>query len=104
MLRYLHLQKDCRSKYISAYFGDIAVKECGICDVCLHKKGNSLTEEEFNKIKGRIFYHVDGMAIPVKELLQHLHNIKKEKIWKVLEFLQSENKIAIDEFGIISAL
>lgn len=104
MLRYLHLQKDCRSKYISAYFGDIGVKECGICDVCLHKKGNSLTEEEFNKIKGRIFYHVDGMAIPVKELLQDLHNIKKEKIWKVLEFLQSENKIAIDEFGIISAL
>jgi ATP-dependent DNA helicase RecQ len=50
MLHYLHLQKECRSKYISGYFGDTAIKECGICDVCLHKKGSNLTEEEFNTI------------------------------------------------------
>lgn len=104
MLRYLHLQKECRSKYISNYFGDAAVKECGICDVCLHRKGNSLTGEEFNKIKDRIYQHIDNVAIPVKDLLLHLQGIKKEKVWKVLEFLQSEKKIAIDEFGIIKSL
>ncbi|QEC67556.1 RecQ family ATP-dependent DNA helicase [Panacibacter ginsenosidivorans] len=104
MLRYLHLQKECRSKYISNYFGDVAVKECGICDVCLHKKGSGLTEEEFNKIQQRIFHHTDNIAIPVKDLLEHLQGIRKEKIWKVLEFLQSEKKIEIDEFGIIKSL
>lgn len=104
MLRYLHLQKECRSKYISNYFGDVAVKDCGICDICLHKKGNILTEEEFKKIEEHIFQIIDSSTIPVKELLQHLHGLKKEKVWKVLEFLHSENKIAIDEFGIIRSL
>jgi hypothetical protein len=42
--------------------------------------------------------------MPVKDLLQHLQDIKKEKVWKVLESLQSEKKIAIDEFGIIKPL
>ncbi|CAN5623921.1 ATP-dependent DNA helicase RecQ [soil metagenome] len=104
MLRYLHLQKDCRSKYIYNYFGDAAVKDCGICDECLHKKGSSLTEEEFRKIEQRIFHHTDSITIPVKDLLQHLRGFKKEKVWKVLKFLQSEKKIEIDEFGIIKAL
>ena len=101
MLRYMHLQKECRSKYISAYFGDPAVKECGICDVCLHKKGSELTEEEFNRIKQRIFDHINGSEIFVKDLLLHLHTVKKEKIWKVLDFLQAENKIKINEFGLV---
>lgn len=104
MLRYLQLQKECRSKYISGYFGDAAIKECGICDVCLHKKGSSLTEEDFNKIQQRIFLHIENNSIPVKDLLQHLQGIKKEKVWKVIAFLQSEKKIEIDEFGIMKSL
>jgi ATP-dependent DNA helicase RecQ len=103
MLRYLHLQKECRSKYISAYFGDTLIKDCGICDVCLQKKSHAITESEFNKIQRSIFQHVNGKTISVKELLQQLAGMKKDKIWKVLEFLQSENKIAIDEFGMINS-
>lgn len=103
MLRYLHLQKECRSKYISAYFGDRFIKDCGICDVCLQKRSYTITESEFNKIQHSIFQHVNGKTISVNELLRQLTGMKKDKIWKVLEFLQSENKIAIDEFGIIDS-
>lgn len=101
MLRYMHLQKECRSKYISAYFGDVTVKDCGICDICLHKKGIDLSQEEFSRIEKRIFHHVNEHGIAVKELLVQLTGIKKEKVWKVLDFLQSEKKILIDEFGFI---
>ncbi len=31
-----------------------------------------------------------------------LNSIKKEKAWKVIEFLQAENKIEMDETGWIS--
>lgn len=102
MLRYLDLKKECRSKYISAYFGDNLTKDCGICDVCLQNKSNTISEKEFNNIQQRIFHHVNGKSIAVKDLLQQLAGIKKEKIWKVLEFLQSEQKISIDEFGIVT--
>ena len=102
MLRYLHLQKECRSKFISAYFGDHFVKECAICDVCLQRKTTNLTEQEFEIIRKKIFQYVNGDKVAVKDLLQHLGSIKKDKIWKVLSFLQSEMKIKINEFGVVS--
>lgn len=104
MLRYIHLKKDCRSKYISGYFGNNKIKECGICDVCLQKKNTALTEEEFKKIQERIYKYIPHEGIATKELLHHLNGTKKDKVWVVLNFLQSEKKIAIDTLGIIKQL
>jgi ATP-dependent DNA helicase RecQ len=101
MIRYLESHKECRSRYISAYFGDAKIKECGICDVCIHQKNTSLTEEEFKKIEQRIYYHITNQGMAVKELLQRLNGIKKEKFWKVMEFLQSEKKIKINDNGMV---
>ncbi len=104
MLRFLHSEKECRSKYISAYFGDAETKDCGICDICLQKKNISLTAEEFKKIEKRVYQNIPENGIAVKELLQHLTGIKKENLWKVIEFLQSENKIKIDAMGRVKKL
>ena len=38
-------------------------------------------------------------SLHTKDLLQKLNGIKKEKAWKVLEFLQAENKIEMDATG-----
>ena len=104
MLRYIHLKKDCRSKYISGYFGDSKIKDCGICDVCLQKKNTTLTTEEFKKIQERIYKYIPHEGIAAKELLHHLNGTKKDKVWAVLNFLQSEKKIAINTLGIIKQL
>ncbi len=102
MLHYIRLTKECRSHYISAYFGDNKVKDCGICDVCLNKKNTGITEEEFKKIQERIYTRLTEEGIATKDLLHHLNGIKKEKTWIVLNFLQSEKKISISTTGIIS--
>jgi len=101
MLKYLTSCKECRSKYISSYFGDAHVKDCSICDICLQHKNTSLTEKEFKTIENIIYTHITNEGIAVKELLQHLYGIRKEKAWKVIEFLQSEKKIKIDEKGFV---
>lgn len=102
MLKYLQANKECRSKYISTYFGDTAAKDCGICDNCLNKKSAELTQDDFKKIEQSIYQHIPEQGIPVKELLLHLKEIKKENVWKVIEFLQSEKKIEVDERGLIT--
>ena len=38
-------------------------------------------------------------SLHTKDLLLKLNGIKKEKAWKVIEFLQAENKIVPDETG-----
>ena len=101
IIRYTAETKECRSKITANYFGDMKIEDCGICDNCLRKKETALTQEEFKKIHGRIIEIMNKESISAKELLFQLTGVKKEKAWKVLDSLQAENKIAIDQEGLI---
>jgi ATP-dependent DNA helicase RecQ len=100
MIRYVTLADKCRSRYISNYFGDNDVKECGYCDNCLTKKRKTISTEEFNLVETKIL-HAISSRVSVNDLLQQLKNYSKEKVWSVLEYLQAEQSIIIDEQGFI---
>ncbi len=99
MVSYVKEETQCRSRIIGAYFGDSAIKPCGICDNCLRQKATTLTKEEFETLHHRIINMVKYESLHTKDLLLKLSGIKKEKAWKVLEFLQAENKIVMDAGG-----
>ena len=99
MINYIELKTECRSKHISAYFGDITVKGCGICDNCLSKKSTEITPEEFKIIEAKIYAQIPASGITIQQLAAQLKQIKKEKLHKVLEFLQSEQHLIMDDFG-----
>ena len=90
---------NCRSQYIGNYFGDINMKSCGICDNCLQRKNVHLSIEEFSKISESILFHINGNSAEIKNLLENLNGFKKDKIWKVLNYLQSEGKVVVNEEG-----
>jgi ATP-dependent DNA helicase RecQ len=89
----------CRSKMIGHYFGDRKIHNCGVCDNCLRQKKLHIDEKEFEKISTRIHSILAPQPLPSKDLLDQLGSIKKEKAWKVIEFLQAENKIEMDSAG-----
>ena len=99
MMAYVKEDVQCRSRIVGSYFGDTAVRSCGICDNCLKQKAASLSKEEFETIHHRVINTVKYESLHTKDLLQKLPGIKKEKAWKVLEFLQAENKIEMDGNG-----
>lgn len=90
---------ECRSKMLGQYFGDLQLKNCGICDNCLRQKKLPVNREEFEKITRRIQTALQPQPLLSKELLHQLSGIKKEKAWKVIEFLQAENRIELDKSG-----
>ncbi len=98
MIRYTSLPTDCRSKYISHYFGDNNPKDCGYCDNCLTRKRKALSPEEFTLIEKQIKDMLSG-PIALTQILDKLRQYSKEKIWTVLDFLQAEQVIEIDEMG-----
>jgi ATP-dependent DNA helicase RecQ len=99
MAAYVTEEAECRSRIIGRYFGDEKIKACGICDNCLRQKSTQLSLEEFEALHHRIINIVKYESLQIKDLLQKLNGIKKEKAWKVLEFLQAENKIEMDATG-----
>jgi ATP-dependent DNA helicase RecQ len=99
MVSYVKEETICRSRIIGVYFGDAEINNCGICDNCLKQKATALTKEEFEAIHLRIVNILQQEPLHTKLLLEKLSGSKKEKIWKVLEFLQAENKIVVDGGG-----
>lgn len=101
MIRYLKEESNCRSKFIGNYFGDHDLNDCGICDHCLEKKRKDLNPTEFASIETVIKTHLQKKYCALNDLFEILKPISNEKIWTVLQFLQSEGVILIDEQGII---
>ncbi len=99
MIHFVKEELQCRSQVIGFYFGDDALRPCGICDNCLRQKTVELSRQEFDFIHTAILKITPGKTIHIKDLLLQLNDVKKEKAWKVIEFLQAENKIKIDDKG-----
>ena len=89
----------CRSKIIASYFGDTRVQACGICDNCINQNDLVISIEEFEMIAGKIFQFVAEQPMMPKELIKKITGIKKEKFWKVTDYLQAEKKIKISREG-----
>ena len=99
MIQYVSELVTCRSKMIGSYFGDNKLHNCKVCDNCLRQKKVHIDEKEFEKISHRIQTVLAPQPLPSKELMDQLGAIKKEKAWKVIEFLQAENKLEVDNAG-----
>ena len=99
MLDYIKT-KACRSKTIANYFNDVSVKPCGVCDNCINEKAIMISKTEFETIVSEIKKFTEA-PVASKVLLQNLNKFKKEKVWKVLNYLQGENKISISPEGLV---
>ncbi|WP_153796294.1 RecQ family ATP-dependent DNA helicase [Foetidibacter luteolus] len=100
MLQYIGLQQQCRSSFIGNYFGDAGIQDCGVCDNCLNRKRSTLSQAEFSSIQQSIYNCLSNGGVEIKTLLQQLAGIKREKLWQVINYLQTERKIVVDELGI----
>lgn len=98
---YTENRKDCRSVMTGNYFGDNEIQSCGICDNCLELKKADLSSKAFAFIQQRIEAALGKGALPTTELLHQLKDIKKEKTWAVIEFLQAEHKIVVNSNGLV---
>jgi ATP-dependent DNA helicase RecQ len=101
MLRYITPTDTCRSQYIASYFGDAETKECGVCDNCLSKKREALSSREFDLLQKQI---LGSLPVKLDLLMSGLQKFTKEKIWSVLDHLQSEQLISIDEQELVKKI
>lgn len=101
MINYIQLQTNCRSIFIANYFGDNNIKACGICDNCLAKKSNELTEAEFKKIEDEILQIIQIKEVSYNQLQELLKHIGKKKLQTVFEFLQKEKIVQISDQNFI---
>ncbi len=89
----------CRSVFINKYFGDDEAKPCGICDNCLNNKNKNLSQQEFREVSAMVLQLVAGSQQTIDTLVTKLDKINKQKLWTVINYLQSEKKIRLNAKG-----
>jgi ATP-dependent DNA helicase RecQ len=101
LLEYIKNDAYCRSQYIADYFGDENTKPCGICDNCLKQKHIHLSKEEFEHIHQQLIQIIGVNRVYSKDLLQQIPGTSREKTWKVINHLLAENKLQVDNMGML---
>ncbi len=102
IIQYIKKTSGCRSVHIAKYFSDIRINACAICDNCINEKVIYISTEEFDSIMAQIEKITKQRSVEMDEILAGLKNIRKEKVWRVVNYLQAENKIKTDKEGFIS--
>jgi len=102
MIGYAKNESSCRSQHIAGYFIPVKIKACGICDNCINEKALHISTEEFNSIKGQVMSCIKEQQTSVDEILLTFKGIKKEKLWKVINYLLAEEKIKTGKNGRLS--
>jgi ATP-dependent DNA helicase RecQ len=101
MIHFCNNQNRCRSEIIGSYFDDNNLHQCGVCDNCLRNKKVILSNEEFKTISSAIKKICNTQQVSSQTLFAQLSAFNKDKIWKVLNFLQEENSVVVDQEGLI---
>lgn len=99
MIAYVTRSFGCRSRHIAAYFNDVKINACGICDNCINEKVIYISTEEFNSIMHEIIKLTEETSVAVDEILLTLRDFKKEKIWRVIDYLLAEGKLKTNKDG-----
>ena len=102
MIGYIKKPTGCRSQHMANYFTDVKISACGICDNCINEKIIYISTEEFNSITNKMIKLTKEVSVSAEDMLFSLKGIKKEKIWRVINYLLAENKIQSDKNGKIS--
>jgi ATP-dependent DNA helicase RecQ len=91
----------CRSVFIGNYFGDTDKSSCGICDYCLAQKKIKLESAAFTSIEQQLYALLSTSPIPISQLLITIGKEQEEEAWEVIRFLESENRLIMNENGTI---
>jgi ATP-dependent DNA helicase RecQ len=86
--------RECRSRFIGRYFGDDAIGDCGICDVCLaeRKRKERLVTSE-RDLERRLEELLKSGSWKAEEILKELHGLTEDSLWRLMGIWQAEEKV-----------
>ncbi|MEF9986216.1 MAG: ATP-dependent DNA helicase RecQ [Bacteroidales bacterium] len=88
----------CRSRQLIEYFGQDAVKDCGVCDICINKRHNSNIVASREKAEQKIINYLseNKKDVPVKiSDIEILAGDEYKLYLDVLRSLADRNRVAI---------
>jgi ATP-dependent DNA helicase RecQ len=92
LLMYLKNDKRCRTLQLLDYFGEVSDINCGICDVCVRKRGSLPDTALINKIK-----HYLKDPLTIEQLVGSVKTRDEEQLISVVRELVDQDILRYDD-------
>ncbi|GHT35220.1 ATP-dependent DNA helicase RecQ [Bacteroidia bacterium] len=96
VLEYAESENICRNKMLLAYFGEKNAKNCGVCDVCLKSKRETLKNNEFLTIQETVKDILQKQPLNIQQLVDTL-KFEEEKSLNAIRFMIDNEVLSYDE-------
>lgn len=97
VLNYADNKLFCRSRLLLAYFGETNSEDCGVCDVCLERNKQELSDADFENIAEKIKAMLSVSSLGLKELVEQCEIKKEALVIKTLQVLMEEGTVMYNE-------
>ena len=94
----------CRSRQLTAYFGETDGEDCGECDVCRSKNRNTMSAEKFDKAFDEIFAVLSSTPLTIEDLVDRLGLFDAELIKDIIKKMIADEIAEVQETRIIRIL
>ena len=95
--KYINNNHTCRSQTLLNYFGEKTSEKCGVCDICIIEKRNTINEKEFKEISKKLEQLLNNREMDLQEIFNEMPYINQKKINNILTLLFNNDKIT--KFG-----
>lgn len=98
MIKYTKNNTLCRSEILRKYFGEQRTEPCGICDICLYNKSQSITQKELQLVINQLKVDLQN-PLKLDDIKRKNPTIKKNILEKAIHYLIKEEIVSYDLQG-----
>ncbi len=98
VIAYVMDEDHCRSRMLLQYFGEMKSTNCGMCDYCLAKKDEGVSNHEYERIRDLVQSLLQSGPMEYRTLISSLTCEETHAI-TVLRYMQDERKIELTADG-----
>ncbi len=91
----------CRSRMLLLYFGEKESADCGVCDVCLSRRGQEMDDPEYNRIREALLSRLGEIPVLIHQLVEELP-FPADRSLHVIRFMADHDKRLVLDGNLVS--
>ncbi len=98
VIAYVMDEEHCRSRMLLQYFGEMKSSNCGMCDYCLAKKDEGVTNHEYERLRELVQSLLQSGPVEYRSIISSMACEESHAVY-VLRYMQDEREIELTEEG-----